>query len=42
MNDKQRIKQLEAELEEAKSVKNNVASPCGFMDIWNRPLMNQR
>ena len=41
MNDKQRIKQLEAELEEAKAVKNNVASPCGFLDIWNKPLMNQ-
>ena len=41
MNDKQRIKELETALEEAKAVKNNVASPCGFMDIWNRPLMNQ-
>lgn len=35
MDDKQRIKQLEAELEEAKSAKNNVASPCGFLDVWS-------
>ena len=35
MDDKQRIKQLEAELEEAKSAQNNVASPCGFLDVWS-------
>ena len=35
MDDKQRIKQLEAELEEAKSARNNVASPCGFLDVWS-------
>ena len=36
-----RIAELESALEEAKAVNKNVASPCGFMDIWNRPLMNQ-
>jgi len=42
MDDKQRIKQLEAELEEAKSAKNNVASPCGFLDIWSDSSASER
>ena len=33
--------ELSAENDGLKSAQNNVASPCGFMDIWNKPLMNQ-
>ena len=42
MTDKQRIKQLEAELEEAKSAQNNVASPCGFLDVWSDSSASER